>query len=253
MLPSWRQYLKKMKDYDGGMVTSVNQSDFVKTALRLPPDVHSRLHEAAQANGRSYNAEIVHRLGESFEGQEKKIIEWMAQAEGDLENPNLAKIRERAKDLIGGSGLDAMRREVEHLQARLMAANHITKLVETTQLILANALVSAIDSMPKGLQEEHRTIRLLANSIVQGDVRSMGTAFARILEADVDQERGARDAAEVRQFMANLEPVLATKERGEDTEPHQMDATPTDPAKDQLIAARTKRVAESKAQASKKR
>lgn len=55
-----------MKDYDGGMVTSVNQSDFVKTALRLPPDVHVRLHEAAQANGRSYNAEIIARLQESF-------------------------------------------------------------------------------------------------------------------------------------------------------------------------------------------
>lgn len=54
-------------DYHGGMVTRLNQSDFVKTALRLPPDLHAMLHQAAEASGRSYNAEIVARLQASFE------------------------------------------------------------------------------------------------------------------------------------------------------------------------------------------
>lgn len=71
MLLLWRQYLTKIKDYDGGMVTSVNQSDFVKTALRLPPDMHARLHEAAQESGRSYNAEIVARLQSTFKPEQK--------------------------------------------------------------------------------------------------------------------------------------------------------------------------------------
>lgn len=53
-------------DYHGGMVTRLNQSDFVKTALRLPPDVHAKIHEAASATGRSYNAEIVARLQSTF-------------------------------------------------------------------------------------------------------------------------------------------------------------------------------------------
>src|SRR3546814_6483854 len=35
--------------------------------LRLPADLHRRLGEAAAGSGRSLNAEIVHRLAESFE------------------------------------------------------------------------------------------------------------------------------------------------------------------------------------------
>jgi hypothetical protein len=49
------------------MVTRLNQTDFVKTALRLPPELHAKLHEGAEASGRSYNAELVARLQESFE------------------------------------------------------------------------------------------------------------------------------------------------------------------------------------------
>lgn len=53
-------------DYHGGMVTRLNQSDYVKTALRLPPEVHAQIHQAADKSGRSYNAEIVARLEASF-------------------------------------------------------------------------------------------------------------------------------------------------------------------------------------------
>lgn len=38
-----------------------------KTALRVPRDLHEQIHQAAQASGRSFNAEIVKRLQESFE------------------------------------------------------------------------------------------------------------------------------------------------------------------------------------------
>lgn len=65
-------------DYHGGMVTRLNQSDFVKTALRLPPDVHAKIHEAASATGRSYNAEIVARLQASFQTDESEQREFEA-------------------------------------------------------------------------------------------------------------------------------------------------------------------------------
>ncbi|MDO4796249.1 MAG: Arc family DNA-binding protein [Brachymonas sp.] len=42
------------------------QDEFIKTALRVPPDLHKQLHEAAAANNRTFNAEIVSRLQESF-------------------------------------------------------------------------------------------------------------------------------------------------------------------------------------------
>ena len=39
----------------------------MKTALRLPRDLHAQVQEAAKANSRSMNAEIVARLQASFE------------------------------------------------------------------------------------------------------------------------------------------------------------------------------------------
>lgn len=42
-----------------------------KTALRVPRGLHEKLHQAAQASGRSFNAEIVMRLQDSF-GKEQQ-------------------------------------------------------------------------------------------------------------------------------------------------------------------------------------
>ena len=44
------------------MATSINQSDFVKTALRLPPELHAAVHTSAQQAGRSYNAQLVYLI-----------------------------------------------------------------------------------------------------------------------------------------------------------------------------------------------
>lgn len=49
------------------MATSIDQKNFVKTALRLPPELHAAVHESAQKSGRSYNAELVERIQGSFE------------------------------------------------------------------------------------------------------------------------------------------------------------------------------------------
>ncbi|MFX1725014.1 Arc family DNA-binding protein [Stenotrophomonas sp. AS1] len=48
------------------MARKLTQADFVKTALRLPPELHARVHESAEANGRTYNAELIARLEQSF-------------------------------------------------------------------------------------------------------------------------------------------------------------------------------------------
>ena len=42
--------------------TKKTTGSVVKTALRLPSELHAELHEAAEINGRSLNAEIVFRL-----------------------------------------------------------------------------------------------------------------------------------------------------------------------------------------------
>lgn len=46
-----------------------SQKDYVKTALRLPPDLHTALHEAAAEGERTYNGEIVSRLRSTFKAK----------------------------------------------------------------------------------------------------------------------------------------------------------------------------------------
>jgi len=41
------------------MATSIDQSEFVKTALRLPPALHAAVHASAKETGRSYNGELI--------------------------------------------------------------------------------------------------------------------------------------------------------------------------------------------------
>jgi predicted HicB family RNase H-like nuclease len=42
------------------------QDDYVKTALRLPRDLHRKLHAAAIERERSLNSELIERLAASF-------------------------------------------------------------------------------------------------------------------------------------------------------------------------------------------
>lgn len=46
------------------------QDDFIRTALRVPPTLHKAIHEAAAAANRTFNAEIISRLQQSFEDPE---------------------------------------------------------------------------------------------------------------------------------------------------------------------------------------
>jgi hypothetical protein len=38
---------------------SGRQENWVRTALRLPPEIHAKVHEQAEKNRRSFNGEIV--------------------------------------------------------------------------------------------------------------------------------------------------------------------------------------------------
>lgn len=82
------------------MATNTPQDEFHKTGVRMPKDVHAKLHEAAASSGRSYNAEIVSRLQNSFEPSAESIPPLVKSAIED-------EIEER-----GGSVADALTRLV---------------------------------------------------------------------------------------------------------------------------------------------
>lgn len=56
------------------MANLKNQDDHIKTALRLPRELHTRIQEFAQINERSMNAEIVARLQSSFNDRSSEPI-----------------------------------------------------------------------------------------------------------------------------------------------------------------------------------
>lgn len=49
------------------MATSLDQTDFIKTALRLPRELHARVQASAEARGASLNSEIIHLLQRALE------------------------------------------------------------------------------------------------------------------------------------------------------------------------------------------
>lgn len=55
-------------------IKKATQKDYVKTALRLPPDLHAALHTAASEGDRTYNAEIVNRLRSTFKAKRSQQI-----------------------------------------------------------------------------------------------------------------------------------------------------------------------------------
>lgn len=48
------------------------QDNFVRTALRLPPDLHKRVHEEAEISGRTFNAELIARIEAGLASQDEQ-------------------------------------------------------------------------------------------------------------------------------------------------------------------------------------
>lgn len=48
---------------------AAKQADFVKTALRMPPDLHKAIHELAKKQDRTYNGQMLAMLKEMTQQQ----------------------------------------------------------------------------------------------------------------------------------------------------------------------------------------
>lgn len=115
------------------MATNISQDDFHKTGLRLPRDLHARLHEAAAESGRSYNAEIVARLQSSFQPQT---------SDADLmEMKHFLESKDTERELLRETG--------RHLQKIITSQ-------ETEILLLRAYLTEIINSLPKKFQSDGR-------------------------------------------------------------------------------------------------
>lgn len=56
------------------MATNKPQTDYQKQGVRIPKDLHARIHKAAASSGRSYNSELIARLQGSFDQDEAAFV-----------------------------------------------------------------------------------------------------------------------------------------------------------------------------------
>lgn len=97
------------------MATSIDQREFVKTALRLPPALHAAVHASAKKTGRSYNAELIALLeaglnptqGDPLSNPQRERLEASIQAtrnHAELIAIRLALLDSRIEGLEVGKG-----------------------------------------------------------------------------------------------------------------------------------------------------
>lgn len=150
------------RDYDGGMATSIDQKNFVKTALRLPPELHASVHEAAQKSGRSYNAELVERIQGSFSPEA-------------ADPKRIAKLE---------AEIAAERVRSDHLKIAADSSNDV-------RTLLATILLSTLDRLPEDPTREEsdrRLVRSLVQWLGERDQRGAVHSILRLIDG-ADSEK----------------------------------------------------------------
>jgi hypothetical protein len=74
------------------------QDDYQRTALRLPRDLHARIHEAAEKSERSFNAEIVARLEQTFDAEAQRTPEEQRELEDRLSSMIAEKLLKELRE-----------------------------------------------------------------------------------------------------------------------------------------------------------
>lgn len=95
------------------MATNKPQDDYQKQGVRIPRELHARIHEAAAASGRSYNSELIARLQASFAEPAQGVDRDVAIAS------NTAEAMLKALDRANEHG-KLLLKKVEAIEARLI-------------------------------------------------------------------------------------------------------------------------------------
>lgn len=147
------------------MATNIPQDDFHKTGLRLPKDLHAKLHEAAASAGRTYNSEIVSRLQESFELRAPAIDALRAQMDAEV------------RDLQMRGEMLAVRVEMARLRAdALMSRQHAIELEAEALTRAAQTDEDFARADAKGKELAH----------VEQEAKALHTELQQLLDARAD-------------------------------------------------------------------
>jgi hypothetical protein len=114
------------------MATNAPQDDWHKTGLRLPKDLHGKLHEAAAESGRSYNGEILARLQQSFDGPQQSVPTIGIELDSTGYPVSWDEIHAILSAIRRAGGLNAVRLEIDVFTPELVASDK--RMVESNRL-----------------------------------------------------------------------------------------------------------------------
>lgn len=172
--------------------------------LRMPPELRTKVEEAAKTNHRSANAELTARLEASFDpfanipldGDTKHAIEREAWRSGRTAEAELAQrlaVTRQLDIVLGGitkgdhnyatavSWITHLNKEVSKLEDELreaeqnpvvldgaQIADEVTKKIRAPELEIVTAVLALVTVFPEAMTDEHRTMLLSASSQIVG-------------------------------------------------------------------------------------
>lgn len=150
--------------------------------VRFPDGMRDRIAEAARADGRSMNAEIVARLAQSFEPS------------GDA---------------------NALREELKRADQLIELQLKFIRTASITEKLLASQIVEIVSKLPKSMLDtgEYRLMAEFAHSTLDEDPEKTAAVLRKIFQSDDALVKVIDDE------MERLAPVIAARKRGESTLP----------------------------------
>lgn len=152
------------------------QDDYIRTALRVPPELHAQIHASAKANNRTFNAEIVAILERSLGSSSLASVGFIHSPETppskELEDAlDKHNFRQRFKGCV--IERDALRNDISRLTYEIEQAQDMPDgITKQVQLALLRTEVAKV------IHQAHKADQDLLAMYSEMDMRKMWLAMS---------------------------------------------------------------------------
>lgn len=170
------------------------QDDYIRTALRVPPELHKELHRTATEAGRTFNAEIVHRLLASFVADQEAAL-----LKARIEELTQALDQQAEQLLTTFSRLRRLEQEQVPIAPRPKGQLHTLRIALRGQMRLTQVLAQYLRLLAEKFPADEtakNAIELLRNTallIERGNFEGVFELAAEIVRYGADIEHLSKD------------------------------------------------------------
>ncbi|MBT2333594.1 Arc family DNA-binding protein [Variovorax paradoxus] len=187
------------------MATSY-QDDYMKTALRLPRDLHAKLQESATMSSRSLNAELIARLEHTAQWEARARASSQEAAEAKMEISRLAAVAGRARSELESEN-EKLRGDLKLSEAYLVGVRNQLKELRLERDALAKANSPEVESPSEiALLRQLADERLIRANILANLSTTLAKMVRKVANLLTPDQRG--QALEVSVFEAVADGVI---------------------------------------------